>query len=102
MCDGGRGPNRVQYALKENEKGYGGWLKAQMGMGRSVEVNQSLKEGQNPSLRGLCGGRENRGSAPHREAYGSVTGLTRVHFDLPFVTIAATFSRTTPRSFVVD
>ena len=23
VCDGGRGPNRVQYALKANEQGYG-------------------------------------------------------------------------------
>ena len=78
MYDGGRCPNRVQYAFKENKKGYGGSLKAQMGMGRSVGPNQSLKEGQNPSVRGLCEGRENRGLVPIGEAPGSVRDLTRV------------------------
>ena len=60
-----------------------------MGTGRSVEVKQSLKEGQNPSLRGLCERRENRGfatirenrgSTPIGEAPDSVIGLTRVHY----------------------
>ena len=35
---------------------------------------------QNPSLRGLCEGRENRGSAHIGEAPDSVRGLTRVQF----------------------
>ena len=47
---GGRGPNRVQNALERNEKGYGGWLKVYMGTGRSVEMKQSLKGRQHPSL----------------------------------------------------
>ena len=56
-----------------------GSLKAQMGMGRSVGPNQSLKEGQNPSVRGLCEGRENRrGLVPIGEAPDSVRDLTRV------------------------
>ena len=78
MCDGGRGPNRVQYRLNENEKGYGGCLKARIGTGRSMEVKQSLKEGQYLSLRGLCEGRGNRGLVPTGEAPDSVRGLTRV------------------------
>ena len=40
-------------------------------------MKQSLKEGQNPTLRGLCEGRENRGSGPIGEASDSVRGLTR-------------------------
>ena len=52
-------------------------MKSQMGTGRSVESNQSLKEGQNPSHRGLCEGRENRGLVPIGEALDSVRGLTR-------------------------
>ena len=80
VCEGRRGPNRVQYALKENEERYGGCLKAQMGTARSVEVKQSLHEGQNPSLRGLCEGRENRGSTTTGEAPGSLRGLTRVQY----------------------
>ena len=53
-----------------------------MGMDRSVEVIQSLKEGQHWhwSLRGLCEGRENRGSAPVGEAPDSVRDLTRVQY----------------------
>ena len=51
-----------------------------MGTVRSVEVKQSPKEGQNPSLRGLCEGRENRGSATIGEAPESVRGLTRVQY----------------------
>ena len=54
-----RGPNRVQYALKENGKGYRGCLKARTDAGRSVEMKQSLNEGQKPSLRGLCERQEN-------------------------------------------
>ena len=38
------------------------------------------KEEQNASVRGLCEGRENRGSAPIGEAPGSVRGLTRVQY----------------------
>ena len=64
MFDGGRCPNRVQSAFKENKKDMGGSLKAQMGMGRSVGPHQSLKEGQSPPVRGLCEGRENRGLVP--------------------------------------
>ena len=51
-----------------------------MGQGTSVDPNQSLKEGQNQSLRGLCEGRENRGAAPIREAPDSVRDLTRVQY----------------------
>ena len=51
-----------------------------MGTERSVEVNQSLKEGQTPSLRELCEGRENRGSATIGEAPDNVRGLTRVQY----------------------
>jgi len=51
-----------------------------MGTGRSVEVKQSLREGQKPSLRRLCEGRENRGSATTGEAPVSVRGLTRVQY----------------------
>ena len=49
---------------------------------RSVVVKQSLKEGQNPSLRGLWEGRENGGSAFIWEAPGSVRGLIRVQYPL--------------------
>ena len=45
VCDGRRGLNRVQYAFKEKEIGYGGWSKAQMGIERSAEVKQSLRDG---------------------------------------------------------
>ena len=52
-----------------------------MGTGRSVEANhQSLNEGQNLSLRELCQGRENRGSAPIGEVSDSVRGPTRVRY----------------------
>ena len=51
-----------------------------MGRGRSVEVNQSLKGDQNPSLRGLCEGRENERWAPFGEAPDSVKDLTRVSY----------------------
>ena len=47
-----------------------------MGMVRPVEPNQSLKEGQNPSLRGLCERRNNRGSVPIGEAPDIMRGLT--------------------------
>ena len=80
LYDSGRGRNRVQYALEQNEKEYGGWLKAPMSTGRSVEVKQSLKERQNPSFRGLCEGRESRGSASTGEAPDSVRDLTRVQY----------------------
>ena len=63
---------------KRIKKDIGFYLKAQMGMGRSVGPNQSLKEGQNPSVRGLCEGRENRGLVPIGEAPDSVRDLTRV------------------------
>ena len=53
-----------------------------MGIGRSVGPNQSLKEGQNPPVRGLCGGRENRGLVPIGEAPDSVRDLTRVKYPL--------------------
>ena len=46
MSDCGKGPNRVHYALKENEKGCDGCLKAWMGTGSSREVNQSLNRGK--------------------------------------------------------
>ena len=49
---------------KENEKGYRGSSKAQMGTRRSVEVKRSLKEGQNLLLRGLGDGRETEGLCP--------------------------------------
>ena len=42
--------------------------------------NQSLKEGQNLSLRGLCEERENRGLASIGEAPDSVRGLTRLKY----------------------
>ena len=80
VWDGGRGPKRIQYALKEKEQGYEGCLKAQMGPGRSEEAKQqSLKEGQNPPLIGSCEGRENRGSATIGKAPESVR-LTRVYY----------------------
>ena len=53
-----------------------------MGMVRSVEVKQSLKERQDLTLRGLCEGRKDRVLVPIVEAPGSVRGLTRVQ-DLP-------------------
>ena len=40
----------VQYALKENEKGNEGWLKARAGTGRLVELKQSLQEAQEQIL----------------------------------------------------
>ena len=80
VCHGGRGPNRVQYALKENQTGYGGCLKAGTGTVRSVKVKQSLKERQNPSLKGLCEARGNRGSVTTGEAPGSVRGLTMAQY----------------------
>ena len=44
-----------------------------------MEGKYSLKEGQNPSLRGLSGeGRKSRGSVPVGEAPDIVRGLTRV------------------------
>ena len=49
-----------------------------MGRGRSVDVKQSFKEGQTLSLRGLCEGRENRGSVPIGEASDSARGRTMV------------------------
>ena len=45
-----------------------------------MEPKQSLKEGQNTSPRGMCEGRENRGSVPIWEAPDSVRGLTRVQY----------------------
>ena len=48
-----------------------------MKTGRSVEVKQSPKEEQKPSLRGLCEGRENRRLAPSDKAPDSVRGLAR-------------------------
>ena len=54
VCDGGRGPNRVQYALKQNQQRYGGWLKAKEGTETSVEVKQSVKKGQNAALGWVC------------------------------------------------
>ena len=51
-----------------------------MGTRRSVQLKQSLQEGRNPSLRGLCEGRENRGSATIGEAPESVRGLTMVQY----------------------
>ena len=80
VFDVGRGPNRVQYALKENETRSGECFKAWMGTGRSVEPNQTLKEGENLSLRGLCEGRKNREAVPSGEAHHSVKGLTRVQY----------------------
>ena len=47
-------------------------------MGRPVGPNQSLKEGQNALIRGLCEGRANRGVVPIGEAPDSVRDLTRV------------------------
>ena len=76
MCYDGRGPNRVQYALKENEKGHGGLLGEQMGARRSVELKQSLKGVQNQTLKGVCEGREIRGLATIGEAPDSVRGPT--------------------------
>ena len=44
-------------------------------------MNQSLKEGQNPSLRGLCEERENSGLATIGEALGNlVRGLIRIQY----------------------
>ena len=43
-------------------------------------MKQSLNEGQNPTLRGVCEGRENRVSVTLGEAPGSVRGLTRVQY----------------------
>ena len=81
MCNGGRGPNRVQYALKENEKGYEGCLKEYtMGTRRSGEVKESLNDRQTPPIRGLCEGRENRGSVSIEEAPDSVRGVTGVQY----------------------
>ena len=49
-----------------------------MGTRRSVEVNQSLKEGQKPSLGEVCEeGEKNRGLATIGEAPESIRGLTR-------------------------
>ena len=55
-------------------------MKEQMGTGRSVEVKRSLKEGQFPTLRGVCGERENRGSATIGEALDSIKGLTVLQY----------------------
>ena len=63
---------------KRIKKDMGGLSKAQMGMGRSVGPNQSLKEGQNLPVRGLCEGRKNRGLVPIGEAPDSVRDQTRV------------------------
>ena len=78
--DNGRGPTRVKYALKGDERGYREWLNAQLCTGISVEVNLSLKEGQSCTLRGVCKGRENRGLATVGETPDSVRGLTRVQY----------------------
>ena len=52
-----------------------------MGMGRSVELNQSLKEGQNWPFRGSSERRENRGLVVIEEAPDSVISLaTRVQY----------------------
>ena len=51
-----------------------------MGARRSVELNQSLEEGQKPSFTGLCERRGSRGSAPIREAPDSVRGPIRVQY----------------------
>ena len=50
-----------------------------MDQGTSVKSNQCLKEGQNPCLRGVCEGRENRRVTPIREVPDSARGLTRIH-----------------------
>ena len=55
-------------------------MKARMSTGRSVEVKQSLQEGQNLTLGGLSEGKENRGSVTTGEALDSVRGLTRVQY----------------------
>ena len=55
-------------------------MKAQMGTGRVIGGNQFLKERQNPSLRGMCTGRENRGSSSIGEAPDSVRGLARAQY----------------------
>ena len=47
---------------------------------RSVESNQSFKERQNPSLRGLCERRRNREPSPIGQAPDSVRSLTRVQY----------------------
>ena len=78
VWDGGRGPKRIQYALKEKEQGYEGCLKAPMSTGKSVEVKQFLKESHNPSLRGLWEGRENIVTTTIGEAPDSVRDLTRI------------------------
>ena len=51
-----------------------------MGTVKTAEVKQSLKRGQNPSLRGVCEGRKNRGLVSIGEALDSVRGLTRVQY----------------------
>ena len=51
-----------------------------MDTGSSVELKHSLKEWQNPSLRGLCEGRENRRLEPIGTAPISVRGLSSVQY----------------------
>ena len=55
-------------------------MKAQLGTGRSVEVKQSLKGRQHPSLGRVCEAIVNRGMATIGEAPESVRGLTRVQY----------------------
>ena len=75
-------PKRIQSTLKENETRLGGWSKTRTGTGRLVEVEQSLKEGQHPTLTGWGKGkgRENRESVTIGEEADSMRGLTRVQY----------------------
>ena len=68
----GEVPTGGKHVLKECEKGQGGRSKAQIGTVRSVEMKQSLKEGQHLTLRRVCEGRENRVLVPIGEAPYSV------------------------------
>ena len=65
MCDSGRGPNKVQHALKANENGMWRVFEDTDGHRGSVEVKQTLQEGQNSSsVRRLCEGRKTEGQCP--------------------------------------
>ena len=55
-------------------------MKAQMGTGRPLKMKQTLKEGQNPSLRVMCEVRENRGLVTIGEASDTVRGMNRFQY----------------------
>ena len=56
--DSVRGLTRVQYPSRVNGKGYGGWLKAWMGMGWIVKAKRTPKRSKNRFSWGIVLARE--------------------------------------------